>query len=122
MHYQFHSKLLTDTLHACGYSCAYNEVKRYKQSAAVEIRPDLTEMPSQCVVQFAADNVDHNLKTLDGKGTYHGMGMIAMITSATKRSEAIKKVRATSDDISQVGKIKFRNFWPEKQNQKLYML
>ena len=33
---------------------------------------------------FAADNVDHNIISLDGKGTFHGMGMIACITPANK--------------------------------------
>ncbi|KAH3852469.1 hypothetical protein DPMN_094979 [Dreissena polymorpha] len=35
-------------------------------------------------VLFAADNVDHNIVTLDGKGTFHGMGIIASITSGTR--------------------------------------
>ena len=30
---------------------------------------------------FVADNFDHNIATLDGKGTFHGMGMIAAITN-----------------------------------------
>ena len=29
---------------------------------------------------FAADNFDHNIASLDGKVTFHGMGMIAAIT------------------------------------------
>jgi len=32
--------------------------------------------------QFVADNVDHSNATLDGKGTFHGMGIIAISTSA----------------------------------------
>ena len=27
--------------------------------------------------QFCADNIDHNVCTLDGNNTFHGMGMIA---------------------------------------------
>jgi hypothetical protein len=30
--------------------------------------------------QWVADNVDHNISTLDGKGTFHGMGIIAVST------------------------------------------
>ena len=29
-------------------------------------------------VQWVADNVDHNICTLSGKGTFHGMGMISV--------------------------------------------
>ena len=34
---------------------------------------------------FAADNVDHCLRTLDGAGTFHGMRMIAMINNPKHR-------------------------------------
>ena len=30
-------------------------------------------------VQYVADNVDHNLRTLDGNDTFHGMGLIATV-------------------------------------------
>ena len=29
--------------------------------------------------KFVADNVNHNTDTLDGKGTFHGMGIIACL-------------------------------------------
>ena len=35
-------------------------------------------------VQYVADNVDHNLRTLDGNDTFHWMGLIATITPGTK--------------------------------------
>ena len=31
-------------------------------------------------MQYAADNVDYNGRTLDGKNTFHGMGIIATVT------------------------------------------
>ena len=30
--------------------------------------------------QFAGDNVDHNIRTLDGSETFHGMGIIVIST------------------------------------------
>ena len=41
---------------------------------------------------FAADNVDHNIVTLDGKGTFHGMGMIVAITPGKPVSHTIPRV------------------------------
>ena len=35
-----------------------------------------------CTIQIIADNVDHNVQTLDGHCTFYGMGMVAAITSA----------------------------------------
>ena len=40
----------------------------------------LATLPNNSFVQWSADNVDHNLATLDGKGTLHGMGIIASVT------------------------------------------
>ena len=40
----------------------------------------LTTLPNNSFVQWSANNVDHNLATLDGKGTFHGMGIIASVT------------------------------------------
>ena len=31
-------------------------------------------------MQYVADNVDHNVRTLDGRGTFHGMGIISVST------------------------------------------
>ena len=53
--------------------------------------------------QWAADNVDHNVATPDGSGTFHGMGVISMsvtdsvVPSAIfSRSSGDKLVRMTS--------------------------
>ena len=40
-------------------------------------------------VLFAAGNQDHNLITLDGKGTYHRMGMVAALTPGREVSQII---------------------------------
>ena len=32
-------------------------------------------------ITFVADNVDHNIATLDGCGTFYGMDVIAVITN-----------------------------------------
>ena len=40
---------------------------------------------------FAADNVDHNIVSLVGKGTFHGMGMIAAVTPGQQVSQTISR-------------------------------
>ena len=50
----------------------------------MELNADATVQgtPSACqpvdgqCLQYVADNVDHNIATLDGHGTFHGMGII----------------------------------------------
>lgn len=97
------SKWLIEHLHRLGFSISYDEVNRFKQSAIEnmdrvqeenegapdekedatdengvaadenEVVPDENEDP---FVQWIADNVDHNIDTLTGKETFHGMGII----------------------------------------------
>jgi len=57
-------------------------------------------------LQYAADNVDHNSTTLDGKGTFHGMGIIATLTPGKKVTHCIPRVQGTFRDIPKVGGIK----------------
>ena len=50
--------------------------KLFKESAAVSDSMEATE--TEHFTQWVGDNVDHNIRTLTGKGTLHGMGIISM--------------------------------------------
>jgi len=72
------SKWLLVTLSRLGFSISHEEVNRYKQSV-VQI-PDI-DLPLEfplSFTQWSADNVDHNVMTLNGLGVFHGMGIISM--------------------------------------------
>ena len=45
-------------------------------------------------VQFVGDNADHNVATLDGHNTFHGMGIIAAVIPGAKRSTAVARCSA----------------------------
>jgi hypothetical protein len=47
-------------------------------------------------VQFAADNVDHNIRTLDGHETFHMMGMIAMVPPGNTGSKQVPKIHVSN--------------------------
>ena len=62
----------------------YGEVNRFKQS--VVMSDDINDIlefqrTDGSFTTFIADNVDHNIATLDGHGTFHGMGVIAVTTN-----------------------------------------
>ena len=66
-----------------GFSISYDEVNRYKQSVIennniIDMQKDLLE---DAFVQYSADNVDQNTYTIDGKGTFHGTGIISIYLS-----------------------------------------
>ncbi len=69
-----------DFTHAAGASVAYETTLCIETSVAQKERDRFIENNNTCVpegfilgrmVQFAADNFDHNEETVDGKGTFH---------------------------------------------------
>lgn len=98
MDHVFGSRWLIDELSRLGFSITYDEVNRYKQSviASESLDSILTEYLPGTFTQWVADNIDHNVATLDGQGTFHGMGIIAVSspksgTTLTTNSRVIKR-------------------------------
>ena len=82
MDHVFGSKWLVNKLSRLGFSITYDEVNRYKQSViqSESFNGLLSEYLPGTFTQWVADNVDHNIGTLGGKGNLHGMGIIAVLT------------------------------------------
>ena len=51
------------------------------------------------------DNVDHNVCTLNGRNTFHGMGIIAAITPKVNSSIIVPKKTVSTDSLIQIGRI-----------------
>ena len=82
MHHLHRSRFLIDSLSTMGFASSYPEVQRFELNAACSLAPDVLGGDMDILGQsllFAEDNVNHNIITLDGKGTSHGMGIIAAI-------------------------------------------
>ena len=73
MHYHFMSRFLVDTLHGHGFSSSYAEVMKYERSAAVVQGTEMPVYSKEHHMEYVADNVDHNVATIDGIGTFHGI-------------------------------------------------
>ena len=82
MDHVFGSKWLINELSRLGFSITFDEVNWYKQSViqSESLENLLTEYSPGNFTQWVADNVDHNVATLDGQGTFQGMGIIAVST------------------------------------------
>ena len=77
-----------------GFASSYSEVQRFEMNAAYSLAPGALVGDIDILGQsllFSGDNVDHNVITLDGKGTFHGMGMIAAITPEKQVSHGIPR-------------------------------
>ena len=64
-----------------------------------------TDIPNLTTSMQLTINVDHNICTLDGHGTFHGMGMIAAVTPGTRSGQAIPRAKVTSLDVAIVGRV-----------------
>ena len=67
-----------------GFSISPYEVSRFKQSAIADMDKDDNEGGvNDGFKQWVADNVDHNIASLTGKGTFHGMGIVCVDSQPT---------------------------------------
>lgn len=104
LHHHYASRFLVDSLHHQGFCCSYQQVQEFEWSAALSHGTDIPNFTNQ-FVQYVADNVDHNIRTLDGYNTFHGMGMIATITPGIESIHHIPKIKVSYRDLTAVGRI-----------------
>ena len=77
------SKWAITELNKLGFSVSYDEITRFKQNVVHSTNIEdaiLSSHSGGSFTQWIADNVDHNIATLDGKQTFHGMGIVCATT------------------------------------------
>ena len=120
MHHHFASRFLVDTLSSHGFCSSYTTVQKYARSAAATQGTDIPGYTPGKFVQYVADNVDHNTRTLDGRGTFHGMGIIATITPGTRTCKTVPKRIVTNEEILDAGNVPIYYYGPREKHRLLY--
>ena len=82
-------------------------MQEFERSAALSHGTNIPNFSYQ-FVQYAADNVDHNIRTLDGNNTFHGMGMIATVTPGVRSNNRIPRMKVSLRDLASVGRVPIR--------------
>ena len=62
-------------------------------------------------VLFTCDTVYHNILTIDGKGTFHGMGIIAALTPRKQLDIVVPRTQIAELHVkehAEIGKVDFR--------------
>ena len=59
-------------------------------------------------MQYVADNINHNTRTLDGNNNFHGMGMITTVTPGTKQARHVPRRTVKPGKISLSGKVQIQ--------------
>ena len=80
MDHMLGSKWLLTELNLLGFSTSSEEVARYKQSVVENENISNYLKENMKVSQWSAGNIDHNVRTVDGHGTFHAIGIICSTT------------------------------------------
>ena len=100
------SELLVTILNKLGFASGIEEVRNFERNASTLSQPDeffLSDLFSNdansgdFLAIFAADNADHQIQTLDGRGAFHGMGIITCVTSSRNVEHIIRRNLVTDD-------------------------
>ena len=69
----FGPKWLVNELFKLSFSISYSEVNRFKKSVVANqpMGNSVINSYPKVFTQFAGDNIDHSIRTLDGSGTFH---------------------------------------------------
>ena len=125
MHYLYRSRFLVDSLCAMGFSSSYYEVQRFEENSAFSFSQQMMDFElnkNEDVILFAGDNVDHNVITIDGKGSFHGMGMIASITPGKNTHRSIPRHRIEDINLIETAKIDILDYRHTKKHYMQYQI
>ena len=84
--------------------------KKFERCAAFHQGTEIEGINTEYFILLIADNVDHNIRTIDGLNTFHGMGIIAAVTPEITAAKLVPKVEVLSKDIMQIGSIETHLF------------
>ena len=114
--HKFGSKWLTNELFKLGFCVSPSEITRFKQSVMANDDSSTEVVLDGSFTQWVADNIDHNICTLDGENTFHGMGIIAagIINPVNvDNKQRIKRIRYGLKAAEIVSKAKIPISWYE---------
>ncbi|XP_046409257.1 uncharacterized protein LOC124174204 [Ischnura elegans] len=102
---KFGSKKIIEICYQLGFSCSYSEVKLYEICAASQLERQLINP----FIQIVSDNSDFNVCTLDGKGTFHNLGSIEIITPGDSLQERTPIVRLPQSAVPKESELVEKN-------------
>lgn len=98
-------KKIIEICHALGFCSAYKKARLYEASAVFQVP---SQIKPGTFVQFVHDNSDFNVDTIDGKGTFHNLGSISIITpgDGLKPREPLKRFEEIPSESEVIQKVK----------------
>ena len=94
-----------------GFCSSYREVLDFIGNAALTNGSELYGIINDASFPlFIADNVDHNLMTLNGENMFHGMGMIAAVKFGNFCEKVLERHKVTKEEIMQISKVPIKEY------------
>lgn len=120
LYHLYESKFLINELHRLGFFANYHEVLYFVKSGACSRGTDIPNFDSsEHTLHFGGDNVDCNIKTIDGKNQVHWMGMLVSVVPRIINNERIpRSTDASSYKLRAAAKLHFINFKHFKGNMR----
>ena len=110
LYHHFGSRFLIDCLNSMGFCSSYREVQKFESNAAAMLNISMPHFFPGSFVQFSADNVDHNSRTIDGYDTFHGMGIIACNTPGIPFNMSLPRREININEVVELGHIEIKYF------------
>ena len=119
--HMFGSKWLLTILNRLGFCLSPDEIIKYKQSVVENenINDVLQTIAAGSFSQWSADNVDHNVKTIDGKGSLHGMGIVLSTTGGVSQGplpQIPRQKRVNANEVVKNKSIPLLDYLPSDRN------
>lgn len=115
LHHSFASRFFVSTLNSLGICYSFFEVQRFESNAAISQGLDIPGDLSQSFIRYVANNVDHNLRKLDGNNTFRGMGIICGITLCTMQQRPIRREVVSAKKIKSIANVEIE-FYKQSNN------
>ena len=77
-------------------------MQRFERSAAFLHGIHIEGINNESFLQHVTDNADHNLRTIDGLNTFHGMEIIAIVTPRVTIIWPVPKVTLPSSQVIEI--------------------
>ena len=111
---------MIETLHNIRFCSSYKEVQRYEQNAAVGNDSEIPQTTTEQFIQYVANNVDYNIQTIDGHGTFHWMGITASATPGGRALRHIPRRKISVSELNTIRKINISFYSQRKCSDLVY--
>lgn len=95
LHTEYQLKTVIQLLHRLGLCASYEGTILYEKSAVMSSTP-IVQPSENSFIQFVIDNADYDVRTIDGKNTFHYTGAIECITPDSSVELSLEIERLTS--------------------------